>query len=314
MKKFLSFIVLFFMGMLLFAQAPQKFTYQAVVRNESNTLVRGNVGVRISILQGGANGTMVYQETHTTVTNANGLMTLEIGGGTVVNGDFATIDWADGPYFLKTETDPNGGTNYTIEGTQQLLSVPYALYAATSGNGEGPAGPQGEQGPAGPQGEQGPAGPQGEQGPAGPQGEQGPAGPQGEQGPAGPQGEQGPAGPQGEQGPAGPQGEQGPAGPQGEQGPAGPQGEQGPAGPQGEQGPAGPQGEPGVGVAQTLSLEGNNLTISDGNTVTLPAGFSGDYNDLTNTPQIPQIPENVSAFTVDQGTLPWILFLRFRQT
>ena len=274
MKKFLSFIVLFFMGMLLFAQVPQKFTYQAVVRNESNTLVRGNVGVRITILQGGANGTMVYQETHTTVTNANGLMTLEIGGGTVVNGDFATIDWADGPYFLKTETDPNGGTNYTIEGTQQLLSVPYALYAATSGNGEGPAGPQGEQGPAGPQGEQGPAGPQGEQGPAGPQGEQGPAGPQGEQGPAGPQGEQGPAGPQGEQGPAGPQG---------------------------EQGPAGPQGEPGVGVAQTLSLDGNDLTISDGNTVTLPAGFSGDYNDLTNTPQIPQIPENVSAFTNDAG-------------
>ena len=230
-----------------FAQAPQKFTYQAVVRNESNTLVRGNVGVRITILQGGANGTMVYQETHTTVTNANGLMKLEIGGGTVVNGDFATIDWADGPYFLKTETDPNGGTNYTIEGTQQLLSVPYALYAATSGNGEGPAGPQGEQGPAGPQGEQGPAGPQGEQGPAGPQGEQGPAGPQG------------------------------------------------------EQGPAGPQGDPGVGVAQTLSLEGNNLTISDGNTVTLPAGFSGDYDALTNTPQIPQIPENVSAFTNDAG-------------
>ena len=134
MKKFLSFIVLFFMGMLLFAQAPQKFTYQAVVRNESNTLVRGNVGVRITILQGGANGTMVYQETHTAVTNANGLMTLQIGGGTVVNGDFATIDWADGPYFLKTETDPTGGSNYTIEGTQQLLSVPYALYAGHAAN------------------------------------------------------------------------------------------------------------------------------------------------------------------------------------
>ena len=250
MKKFLSFFVLVFMGMMLFAQAPQKFTYQAVVRNESNTLVRGVVGVRISILQGGVNGDVVYMETHTTTTNANGLMTLQVGGGTVLSGEFAAIDWATGPYFLKTETDPNGGTSYTIEGTQQLLSVPYALYAATSGNGEGP---------------------------------------------------QGPAGPQGEQGPAGPQGEQGPAGPQGEQGPAGPQGEQGPAGPQGEQGPAGPQGEPGVGVAQTLSLEGNNLTISDGNTVTLPAGFSGDYNDLTNTPQIPQIPENVSAFTNDAG-------------
>ncbi len=134
MKKFLSFIVLFFMGMLLFAQAPQKFTYQAVVRNESNTLVRGNVGVRITILQGAADGITVYQETHTAVTNANGLMTLEIGGGTVVNGDFATIDWANGPFFLKTETDPDGGTNYTIEGTQQLLSVPYALYAGHAAN------------------------------------------------------------------------------------------------------------------------------------------------------------------------------------
>ena len=134
MKKLLSFFVLFFMGLLVFAQAPQKFSYQAVVRNESNTLVRGTVGVRVSILQGGVNGTIVYQETHTTTTNINGLMTLEIGGGAVLSGDFASIDWADGPYFLKTETDPNGGTNYTIEGTQQLLSVPYALYAGSAAN------------------------------------------------------------------------------------------------------------------------------------------------------------------------------------
>ena len=242
MKKLLSFFILIFMGMLLFAQAPQRFTYQAVVRNESNTLVRGNVGVRISILQGGSSGTMVYQETHTTVTNVNGLMTLEIGGGTVVNGDFASIDWANGPFFLKTEIDPTGGTYYTIEGTQQLLSVPYALYAATSGNGEGP------QGPAGPQGEQGPAGPQGEQGPAGPQGEQGP---------------------------------------------------QGEPGPQGEQGPRGPQGPAGMGIPQTLSISGDQLFISDGNSVTLPASFSGDYNDLTNTPQIPTVPTQVSAFEND---------------
>ena len=80
MKKLLSFFILIFMGMLLFAQAPQRFTYQAVVRNESNTLVRGNVGVRISILQGAADGITVYQETHTALTNANGLMTLEVGG------------------------------------------------------------------------------------------------------------------------------------------------------------------------------------------------------------------------------------------
>ena len=128
MKRILITLTLFFSVIAAsFAQAPQKFSYQAVVRNESNTLVRGTVGVRVSILQGGVNGPVVYQETHTTTTNINGLMTLEIGGGAVLSGDFASIDWADGPYFLKTETDPNGGTNYTIEGTQQLLSVPYAL-------------------------------------------------------------------------------------------------------------------------------------------------------------------------------------------
>ena len=135
MKRILITLALFFSVIAAcFAQAPQKFSYQAVVRNESNTLVRGTVGVRVSILQGGVNGTVVYQESHITTTNANGLMTLEIGGGSLLSGDFATIDWANGPYFLKTETDPYGGTNYTIEGTQQLLSVPYALYAGSAAN------------------------------------------------------------------------------------------------------------------------------------------------------------------------------------
>ena len=74
MRKLLSFFVLVLIGLTMFAQAPQKFTYQAVVRNESNTLVRGTVGVRVSILQGGVDGTVVYQETHTATTNINGLM------------------------------------------------------------------------------------------------------------------------------------------------------------------------------------------------------------------------------------------------
>ena len=117
-----------------FSQAPQKFTYQAVVRNGSDLLVSGTVGVRVSILQGDAAGNAVYMETHTATTNANGLLTIEIGGGTVEQGSFSDIDWGHGPYFLKTETDPNGGTNYTIEGTQQLMSVPYALYAGNAGN------------------------------------------------------------------------------------------------------------------------------------------------------------------------------------
>ena len=94
----------------LFAQAPEKFSYQAVVRNASNALVANtSVGVRVSVLQGDANGNDMYVETHTAVTNANGLLTIEIGGGNVQQGSFAGINWADGPYFLKTETDPDGG-------------------------------------------------------------------------------------------------------------------------------------------------------------------------------------------------------------
>ena len=120
----------------VFAQAPEKFSYQAVVRNANNQLVTNTlVGMRVSILQGSATGTPVYVETHYTNTNANGLLTVEIGGGSVQQGSFADIDWAGGPYFLKTETDPNGGASYSVTSAQQLLSVPYALYSKEAGNG-----------------------------------------------------------------------------------------------------------------------------------------------------------------------------------
>ena len=135
--------------------APNKMSYQAVVRNGSNALVTGQiVGMRISILQGSPTGTPVYVESQKPTTNANGLASMEIGTGTVVSGDFSAIDWASGPYFIKTETDPLGGSNYAISATSQLLSVPYALYAKTAGNNtpgpQGPVGPVGPQGPAGP--------------------------------------------------------------------------------------------------------------------------------------------------------------------
>jgi hypothetical protein len=121
-----------------FAQAPQKFSYQAIIRNSSNTLLINTViGMKVSIIQGSINGTSVFSETHNINTDANGLITLEIGGGTVVQGTFAIIDWSKGPYFVKTETDPNGGSNYTLISTAQLLSVPYALYAERSGNAGG---------------------------------------------------------------------------------------------------------------------------------------------------------------------------------
>ncbi len=111
------------------AQAPNKMSYQAVVRDANNTLVKNQaVGVQISILQGNATGTSVYSETHAPSTNDNGLFSIEIGGGSSSD-DFSTIDWSDGPYFIKSETDPTGGTNYTITGTSQLMSVPYAFHA-----------------------------------------------------------------------------------------------------------------------------------------------------------------------------------------
>ncbi|MBN1416909.1 MAG: hypothetical protein JW973_17560 [Bacteroidales bacterium] len=115
------------------AQSPEKMSYQAVIRNNSDALVTNTqVGMQISILQGSASGSAVYVETQTPTTNANGLVSIEIGAGTVENSDFTTIDWANGLYFIKTETDPAGGASYTITGVSQLLSVPYALHAKTA--------------------------------------------------------------------------------------------------------------------------------------------------------------------------------------
>ena len=117
----------------VWAQAPQKMSYQAVIRDNSSALITSTtVGMQISILQGSSTGTPVYVETQTPSTNANGLVSLEIGAGTIVTGTFAGINWATGPYFIKTETDPTGGTAYSIAGTNELMSVPYALNAANA--------------------------------------------------------------------------------------------------------------------------------------------------------------------------------------
>ena len=139
MKKIYSILAGLLLTASVFAQAPQKMSYQAVIRNSSNALITSTpVGMKISILQGSSTGTVVYAETQTITTNANGLASLEIGTGAVTSGTFSVIDWSTGPYFIKTETDPTGGTSYTIFGTTQLTSVPYALFSATSGSGETP--------------------------------------------------------------------------------------------------------------------------------------------------------------------------------
>jgi hypothetical protein len=133
MKKVILTVSAFIFSLKLMAQAPEKMSYQAVVRNSSNGLViSAPVGMRISILQGSAAGASVYTETQTVNSNANGLVSLEIGSGTVVSGNFSTIDWSADTYFIQTETDPTGGTSYTVTGTSQLMSVPYALHAKTA--------------------------------------------------------------------------------------------------------------------------------------------------------------------------------------
>ncbi len=119
------------------AQAPNKMSYQALLRNNSNTLITNqSVGMRVTILRTSITGQEVYKEIFNPnpVTNVNGLVTIEIGSGIPIIGTFASINWSNGPFFVKTETDPLGGTNYSISGTSQLLSVPFALFAATSGS------------------------------------------------------------------------------------------------------------------------------------------------------------------------------------
>ena len=121
----------------LMAQSPEKFSYQAVVRDAAGHLISNStVNVRISILQSSPLGdNVVYLESHTVTTNLNGLLTLEIGGGNTIEGSFSDIDWANGPFFLKTEIDPDGNGTYALSSEQQLMSVPYALYAKKSENG-----------------------------------------------------------------------------------------------------------------------------------------------------------------------------------
>ncbi len=138
MKKVLLLIAALFTA-ITFAQVPQGISYQAIALNGSgNPVVNSNVGVRLSILDNSATGTILYTETHIKTTNTQGLFNLVIGQGTPVTGTFTGINWATNSKFLKAEIDVAGGTNYVLVGSTQLLSVPYALtagsYASSSGN------------------------------------------------------------------------------------------------------------------------------------------------------------------------------------
>ncbi|TDO97049.1 hypothetical protein [Flavobacterium sp. 245] len=117
----------------VFAQSPEKMSYQAIIRGQNNSLVvNSKISLKVIVHQGTSTGTAVYQETHSPSTNSNGLVSLEIGSGTVVTGNFSQIAWEKGPYFIETQVDATGGSNYNIIGVTQLLSVPYALHAKTA--------------------------------------------------------------------------------------------------------------------------------------------------------------------------------------
>lgn len=135
MKKILLVMGIVLGFYMAFAQVPEKMSYQAIIRNAGGqVLPNQSIAIKASILQGSPAGAAVYSERLTGNTNTNGLITLEIGSGTVLTGTFNTINWSTGSYYLKTETDLAGGTNYTIIGTSQLLSVPYAMFAKSAGS------------------------------------------------------------------------------------------------------------------------------------------------------------------------------------
>ena len=117
----------------VFAQGPDKMSYQAVVRNiDGSILSEPPVALKIGIIQGSTNGQRIYEEVHNQVTNENGLVSLQIGSGDVTIGNFSDIHWSNGSYYLETQMDLEGGSNYTLTGLTELLSVPYALHAKTA--------------------------------------------------------------------------------------------------------------------------------------------------------------------------------------
>ena len=133
MKRLYTFLVAIVLCGIVWAQVPQKISYQGILRDSNNELVKDRtVSMRITILENSPTGTPIYREKQEPGTNENGLVSIEIGAGVIVIGDFNTIPWNKGPFYLKAETDIEGGNNYTITATSQIISAPYALHSRTT--------------------------------------------------------------------------------------------------------------------------------------------------------------------------------------
>lgn len=171
---FISALLMFVLIGQLSAQVPQAFNYQAVARNAAGDILENQtVGLKLTIHQGSSSGIIVYSETHSPTTNQFGLFTVALGQGTVVSGTFSSITWSTGNYWLQVQMDPAGGTTYANMGTDQLLTVPFAMYADNAGT----SGATGATGPTGPAGANGADGATGPAGPAGANGATGATGP-----------------------------------------------------------------------------------------------------------------------------------------
>ncbi|MFN8286875.1 MAG: tail fiber domain-containing protein [Chitinophagales bacterium] len=264
-KSLLSFVLALAFGLAI-AQAPNQMNYQAVVRGTNGQPVANNtpVQLRFTIHDGSATGTSVYTETISTTANQFGLVSVAIGS----TANLASVSWGSGSKFLQVEANVNSA-GFNDMGTSQLISVPYALYAANS-----PAGTTGATGPTGPQGIQGAQGPAGAQGADGATGPTGPQGPQGSGG--GATGATGPTGATGATGSGG--GATGPTGPTGVKGSTGSTGATGATG-AGVTGPTGPTGPTGAGGGATGPTGSTGATGAKGNTgstgATGPTGSTG---------------------------------------
>ena len=269
------------------AQAPQKLNYQAIARNAAgNPIINQSITIRLTVRDQQTGGTVFYRETHVPTTNQFGLFTVYVGAGAPVSGTFSGINWGSGEKWLQVEIDPNGGSVFTDLNATQLVSVPYALYAANGGGNTGPTGAPGQNGSTGVTGAQGATG---NDGPTGSNGATGVTGPTGATGNNGTTGANGPTGLQGVTGATGVTGQNGTTGATGVTGVAGTTGLQGATG-VGVTGPTGPTGTGGGTLAASNGVRyvsgTNDIQLGGALTSNTTIPMSGRNLDFTGNGKI----------------------------